>query len=308
LIECKLKKISPTALKTFESDPDRFVMTYILGSERLPQNEPMAIGSAFDIYVKTALLNESQEYFEDQFQRSVEITHRDWARVEGKRVFDMYAASGALDNLRSEISDSPIRCEFDTTHIIKYPDGSEVPIGGKPDLMYVRDNLGVIVDWKVTGFMSRASPAHGYVKLYKNNYDLGPHKSIMPTQENNMVLGLGANIREDWMTQLTMYSWAALPLDVDRIIGIDQLVFANKAGRYESGGEQELRVAVFRFKVLESYQEDLRNRLRRAWEMIKSGHFYSNKTREESDQRVEFIANADDMTLWALQKENRYGK
>jgi len=300
MMKCKLKKISPTALNTFYKSPKRFVDTYVLGGTRMGQTKPMAIGSAFDVYIKAALLDWTSDEFEKEFVRSVESQFRSWARVEGANVLKMYQDSGAYNNLLTEIRGAEIFCEFKTTHSLKYEDGFEVPIGGIPDLMFLRNDMGIIVDWKVTGFMSKAFPVHGYVSLYKDGFNLGSHKDITPMRNNGILLGLGANVREDWMTQLTMYTWAALPKDCQAIMGIDQLVFKNVTGHYAEGGEQELRVAVFRLEVNDEFQNDLRIKLRKAWEMISSGHYYSNMTREDNDAQLEFLETADEETLWAL--------
>lgn len=300
MLKCNLKGISPTSLATFYKDPKRFVDTYVLGGQRMAQTKPMAIGSAFDVYIKLFLLDETEEWFQKEFNRSVEKPHREWALVEGKKVFEMYQKSGALNNLMTEIAGAEVQCEFKTKHDVIYEDGYSVPLRGIPDLMFLKGDLGLIVDWKVTGFMTKASPAHGYASCYKDGFNLGAHRSMSPMRYKGVLLGLGANIREDWMTQITMYTWAALPQGCEPIVGIDQLAFKNLSGKYQKGGERELRVAVFRTEINEEFQTDLKARLRKAWEMISCGHYFSDKTKEENDERMAFLENADEQTLWAI--------
>lgn len=49
--------ISPSALKTFEKDAADYYIKYLCPTRvpRMPQTEPMAVGSAFDAFVKSFL-------------------------------------------------------------------------------------------------------------------------------------------------------------------------------------------------------------------------------------------------------------
>jgi hypothetical protein len=177
--------LSPTSLALFRKDTTEFYLNYLSDNRppRIPQNQPMSIGSAFDAYVKsylhTALFgvgNDPRYGFESLFEAQVEPHNRDWARDHGQYVFNQYKSAGALADLMTELrgAQGEPRFEFEAKGAVNgYREPAvkrlgEVVLMGKPDCHFI-NNQGahVILDWKVNGYCSPSahSPKPGYIRM-----------------------------------------------------------------------------------------------------------------------------------------------
>lgn len=280
---CSLRALSPTSLKSFESSVDTFVSRYVLAHPRQPQTKPMSIGSAFDARVKGALAEQllgQKDWTEKLLLDQVEEQNRDWAFEESKKVFSDYVNARCMRNLVREIGDSiALRFEFESFKNLTYEDGYEVPLYGKPDAYFQRpDGLHIVIDWKVNGYCSQASPAPGFVKLLDTDgIDKGPHKMCYPTVYRGIMCVQG-EIPKIWRDQLRMYTWM-IGEEGDWIAGVDQLAYRNGVPRY----------AIHRIRMTDDF--DLRARIRFAWEHISTGHYYHNMSKAESDIRIDMMQN-----------------
>lgn len=280
-----LKALSPTSLKCFESSIDTFVCRYVLEVPRPPQTKAMSIGSAFDARIKAYIAQKIlgvEGWFAKLFETQVEEAHRDWAFEESKKVFDSYVAAGCADALIAEIGDSIVlRMEFEQFKSLKYEDGFEVPLYGKPDAYFMRrDGLQIVIDWKVNGYCSQASPAPGYVRLIDDGgFDLGSHRYAFPMLYKGISCATG-EIPAQWRDQIRMYSWMLGEDNNDWVAGIDQLAYRNGKPRY----------AIHRIRLTED-DLNLRERIRFAWEAISNGHYYYDRSFEESNMRIELLQN-----------------
>lgn len=281
IYSCSLKALSPTSLKSFEDSIDNFVMRYVLNQPRNPQTQAMSIGSAFDARIKAYLAKEIlgiDGWEEKLLMNQVEEHNREWAFAESVQVFQDYLNAGCAKALIREIGEAiSLRFEFEQFKTLKYADGYEVPLYGKPDAYFQRkDKLQIVIDWKVNGFCSAASPAPGYVKLiHPNGMDVGAHKTCFPRMYKGILCATG-DVPVQWRDQLRMYTWM-LGEEGDWVAGIDQLVYRNGSPRY----------AIHRLKIDDD--ENLRQRIRFAWEHISSGHYYHDRSREENDMRLEML-------------------
>lgn len=312
--KCVLRRLSPTAFQVFESNPDQFVCQYVLGFPRMPQTQAMAIGSAFDCRVKgylaeklLGLTGEFERLFYDHQpegstrmpQPSVEPQHQKWALDHGEQVFQKYLKSGAIANLLIELDkfQGVPTYEFNATGFLNFPDGYVVPIGGKPDWYFLNaEHAHVILDWKVTGYMSKASPKPGYIRLMTEaGRDMGFHKNVVPYTHRGMLCGSGLSLKEDWKTQLTMYEWmipGVVQEEVEWITGIEQLVFE----RLNQTEFRTMRAASYRITLPNDFRHALKLRLRRAWEHIEAEHYFPAMSKNESDNRIRMLATADNTT------------
>jgi len=276
-----LKALSPTSLKTFESNIDTFVCRYVLGLPREPQTRAMSIGSAFDARIKGYLaevLLGQKEWTAKLLVDQVEECNREWAFAESEKVFADYVKARCHDYLLQEIGDSiALRFEFEQFKTLIYEDGYEVPLYGKPDAYFLRrDGLHVVIDWKVNGYCSQASPAPGYIRLLDSDgIDSGPYKMTYP-QYYRDILCVEGEIPLLWRDQLRMYTWM-LGESGDWIAGVDQLVYRGGIPRY----------AQHRIRMTDD--PDLRARIRFAWEHIEKGHYYHDRSLAESNMRVEML-------------------
>lgn len=135
--------LSPTQLQTWLRSPDEYYLAYLtdVAPPRFPQTQAMSIGSAFDAFIKSYLMQmlygkvEPDFEITTLFEQQVEEQHRDWAWEHGRKVFDEYKSSGALADLMIELREA-VAPKFEIT-VQKTLDG--VPLLGKPDIYYEVD-------------------------------------------------------------------------------------------------------------------------------------------------------------------------
>lgn len=303
--KCGIKYLSPSSLSMFASAPDKFVKQYVCGGPRMAQGLPQALGSAFDCRVKSymaAYVSKDEGLGKAEFERlfadAVEPPMRAWARNESASLFARYKSTGAIAALVERIADlhGELKYEFKAAGNVKFDDGFEVPILGKPDLYFVSniEGLGrvhIIFDWKVNGSQSQSSPKSGYISLRDvRGYDAGVHKSAMTYKIGPF--RVTPSIDKDWMQQLVMYSLMLAkdgsPQDDGKWIGgIDQLTFRPVVGT----AVKDLRVATFMADLDVSMMSQARETLRWAWEHIQKQHYFPLISKEESDKRTRVIAS-----------------
>jgi hypothetical protein len=322
--------LSPSSLKTFEANRDEFYLKYLATARppRLGQTRPMSVGSAFDAYVKSYIhyclfgnYGHGDGYAKDTiFEKQVEPQNRDWAKEAGAHVFEAYKRCGALSDLMLELNTSvnKPRFEFDIKGIISASIG-DIPMLGKPDVFFINsEGARVILDWKVNGYCgnSTTSPKTGYVKIRdawtsseaKPSRNNGfPHKDCYPVKFKGILINPAIYMEavdSEWADQESIYAWL-LGEEVgseDLIVGIEQIVAQPGSLR------PLLRVASHRCKVSGLYQYALLDRVSTAWNAIKTGHIFTDLTREESDQRcadlenqAEAVAQTDDLSQFVNQ-------
>jgi hypothetical protein len=312
--------ISPTSFSLYKEDPNLFYQRYISVNSRSlsrePQSQPMAVGAAFDAYIKAYLFSclfgknseGSDRYeFDSLFMSMVEEQNRDWALSNGKYVFEQYKQSGALQDLMSALSISTNqRFEFDIYgQVHGYREGIQdtiinVPLGGKPDLSFIindpatKEDVHVILDWKVNGYCSKynISPTKGYVSLKSMNMDYGAHKTSIFTRLGPIIINLSiplSEANESWASQMSIYSWlTGVSPGARFIVGIDQIVCNDSNGGLRL---PSIKVASHRSYISEKFQVNLFNELHQLWEIISSKpfHFFRDLSLEDSQARCQML-------------------
>jgi hypothetical protein len=270
----------------------------------------MAIGSAFDAFVKAwlseKLFDEIREGFELRqiFEDQVAEEHRDWAWENGQYVFDCYKDCGALSDLLLELDQAGEEPKFEHTvrgDVTTDPDVTPVTFLGKPDVFFkTKTGRLVVLDWKVNGYCSKAgmSPKQGYIKLvdcYKlsegrRSYNhMKAHKKCLIHLDEGLKVNIDSYFEDvdwQWADQLSIYSWLlGDPVGAKTIIGIDQIVAKPRS----EGGKPLLRVARHRSYVSPDYQHGLFKRALHAWQSIKTGHIFDDLTYEQNKQRCQIL-------------------
>src|SRR4030042_359925 len=105
-----ISHISPTALSKWENDREDFYISYLakVRPPSVPQTQAMAVGSAFDAYVKSSLhrdlFGDDPKYSLDALLTAqVDKSVLDWAHTAGRHVFNCYKFTGAYDELLVEL-------------------------------------------------------------------------------------------------------------------------------------------------------------------------------------------------------------
>lgn len=317
-----LSYISPSSFALYNQSPDLFYQRYLSPHSQLlprePQTRPMAIGSAFDAYIKSYLFSAlfgpstpgSDHYsFDALFTSMVEEHNRDWALPNGEYVFQQYKQSGVLQDLLTSLltSKSP-RFEFSIYgQVSGYREGVQthiatISLGGKPDLSFIvpnpnpnqdapEEDIHVILDFKVNGFLSKnkLSPTKGYVSLKAPNLDYGSHRGSIFTRYGPLVVNSSIPISESdphWATQMTIYAWitGSSPGSSSFIAAIDQLVCNDSNGGIRL---PTIKVASHRSFISERFQTQLFSRLHSLWEIVSSSplYFFRDLSLEDSLSR-----------------------
>lgn len=268
----KIKYLSPTALKQFESEPAEFYMTRLaeVKPPKIQQTRPMGVGSAFDAFVKSYLYDvfhgnaKGTEYeLKTLFNTQVE-NDREWLWEAGKYAFEQYRDCGALADIVGVLRlGYNIKFESTVERVV-----SGVPLLGKPDLSMTLNNSVFILDWKVNGFCGKynTSPAKYYVNVYGGRGHGTPHKKVLPRERDGVMIceyGLD-EVNKDWASQTTTYTWClGVPVGTPTICGIDQLACN---GKKLTGEFPEIRVAQIRCLIDSEFQEQLIARYQKCWE------------------------------------------
>lgn len=300
--------LSPTSVTKFFTNPDEFYLNYISDNRppKIPQTQPMAIGAAFDAFIKSHLYekivkakpdhvitpNDARYKRVNIFTNQVEAQNREWAQLNGAYAFQSYALSGAIADIVVELqlSTGVPRFEFEVRGEL-----AGVPILGRPDLHYRVGETGVTRDWKVNGYCgkSNTSPKPGYC-IVRDGWKGMQSRSHM-TAHKNAVIQLFNGVRynaamamedvdEEWAMQLFIYAMClGEKLYGEFIVGIDQL--ACDGSKRDANGYPQIRVATFRHKIKPEFQAKVVKAFTICWNAIQTGHIFYKLTRAESDAR-----------------------
>lgn len=294
--------LSPTSLGTWEKDQEEFYLRYLADQRppRIPQTQPMAVGAAFDAYVKSyyhSILFDTVDprfEFEAIFEEQVEEHNRDWAKEAGKYVFECYKTSGALADLLGELqkSESEPRFEFTLQEEIR-----GVPLLGKPDLFYVHSSgTPIILDWKVNGYCGKynKSPNRGYLRV-RDGWVGAPsrnanavHKDAHPMNHNGVIINIAEfleTIDKSWATQLCTYAWlCGAEIGSEFVVALDQIV-----AKPDQPDRPKLRIAEHRCLVSTAYQKQAIARFSELWEIVNSNHIFRELSFEDSATRCDTL-------------------
>lgn len=298
------KSLSYSSMSLWYKDQDEFYIRYLAAhpAPRLPQEQPAAVGSAFDAYVKSMLAHAlfgrdmpAQFEFGAIFESQVEPHNRDFALLAGKRVFKAYKLAGAYDDLLDLLRRSiePPRFEFKVDGLIE-----GVPFTGKPDCRFVLDlgqgRVSCVFDWKVRGYCSKygSSPSKGYAICLDGFRSEKPSRSqgkehamykAMDFRGLTINSGYMEFCNDEYADQLCLYGWLLGEKigDENVVLGIEELC----AKFMGEGNPPTLRYARHRGRVKADYQQKLAAKVATCWQAITSGHVFSSLSREDSDAR-----------------------
>ncbi len=297
------KYISPSSLSLWESNRTEFYIRYLTANRRprAPQEDYMAMGSAFDAFVKSAIhtavygeaaTKGSQFDFEKLFETQVEPHIRDTVLERSRDLWEQYNESGSYGYLLADIIASPYEPQMEFT-VAESVQG--VPLSGKPDLRYVTaSHIHVLADFKVNGSMSKtgASPVQGY-KIARNNYDLKKptetHKKYVPLDFRGLEINAGYldEFSPDWADQLAIYSWT-----LGEPVGSEEFVTRMEQVACRPVLTRPLpraKFATHMARISSRYQEQLMHRIHDCWNTLQSGHIFTDMSREDSDARCELL-------------------
>ena len=269
----------------------------------------MAVGSAFDAYVKAALnyalygTAVSPKFeFGEIFESQVEPHNRDFALQAGKHVFRAYKLTGAFHELFKLLTAIRRAATLRVQGRWRHCGRSLHRQAGLPLRTRLRPGPDpLILDWKVRGYCSKyaASPSKGYM-LCRDGYQSEKPSRSHGTQHTNFLdynhRGLMVNAgymeycNDEYADQLCLYGWllGEKPGD-ENVVGMIEEIVSKPAEPVPL-----LRVANHRARVKADYQQKLLDRVGRCWQAITSGNVFPDMTPEENANRREVL---EDMAL-----------
>lgn len=300
------KYLSPSSLALWESDREEFYLKHLaeVRPPKIPQKDYMAVGSAFDAFVKSALhaaifgAGADPEFeFDAIFDDQVEEHNWDFCFSAGLYAFDCYKLSGAYDDLLRELERSEFAPQFEF-RLDKAIDG--VPLMGKPDCRYIHESgAHVILDWKVNGFCSKwGSTPYKYYAMIRDGWDetsakpsracSRPHKGYKSIVHHGVEIGSHylEETCKDWADQLSIYAWMLNEKvgDEDVIVCIDQIACKRRENEFPL-----LRIANHRSRISTAWQNQLVQRLTSCWKTIQSGYIFAEMSEEANKARQEVL-------------------
>jgi hypothetical protein len=224
---------------------------------RMPQNEQMAVGCAFDAFVKSRIsellgkevfLAKLLETVEPQNAHLIPIAHD---------IFDTYESYGCVKMLLDQgIAD--IELEYkERIGGLEVP-GSKSILGGvtlfgKPDAEL---QGGVPLDWKTSGynFEGSKSPPAGYTRYIKKGYNQGAHPEKKNMEQVDM----------KWATQLAMYKWLRSGLTLHSFSSVIDLILIQGT---------EISVANYSLPIGDKFLVELWAKVLDTWSRFQEGSF-----------------------------------
>jgi hypothetical protein len=215
---------------------------------------------------------------------------------------DFYKRSGALGELMIILEASNnIRFEFEicgmvqcdgelkgTDNVILKGTDTGVILKGKPDAHFVtREGIGIILDWKVNGYMGIGRPVAGYMERRDGwGTRRGPHRDVCPVKLGGVWYNADQVLDEGWARQLAVYAWLlGEQVGGEFIVAVEQLVC-----RKGSGG---VEVCSHRCRIGVDWQKEYFNRVKQIWEIVRSDWVFRDMSREESLARCKILDEVD---------------
>lgn len=321
------KYLSPSALFQYRKDKKEYFRKYCCDYRppKIQQTPPMAVGSAFDAFVKSFLYEkfgkpkdaaEAQKYERQTlFDSQVETQNRQMVWEYGEHLFEMYKSSGALSDLMLDLSkaiDEP-RFEIDLQGTVTGPTGGSgegntgtgvsdsgverhingVVLLGKPDIRFINSEAAhVVYDWKVNGYLAKSpvSPKPGFVQLRECDQHggwtrRGPHKDAWIQPKYGMMLN---STRLESVDE----DWAAQLATYGWLLGSTPGVELVVGIEQFCGNKSALRLASHRTTIGRQFQLNLLNDYIDLWNILhdpKGCYFFRDMSRDDSLREQESL-------------------
>lgn len=274
----KLEYLSYTSLTDFYRNRTEFYRKYLADTPvpRIPQTPAMAVGTAFDAFVKShlhqAVFGGDEERFLGLITKQIDEPLRGEAVAAGWHLFTEYQRQGAYSELIELLNKSATAPRLEFTEI-GYVSGTlaRVPVKGRPDLTFERNGVLCILDWKCNGYYSKngPSPCPGYMVDRSPPRGGGPmaHKVWINANPDLTGVQYGAkpfeDVSEEYACQGVIYSQLVSPeAEPDKtIFCIEQLVC--KAGA--PGGRPSVRCVSHRARATRGFVDLVSRRLGLCW-------------------------------------------
>lgn len=322
----KPEYLSPTSMTKWARDPNEYYLKYLSDNPPPPdvQTQAMAVGSAFDAYVKSFLYerlfgpvdkpgNDVRFGRDAIFEDQVAPHNRDFGKVAGEHCLASYRYLGALDQLVLDLGRSQGPPQFEMKMYGNIVDATigEVRYHVRPDLYFVNEHgARCILDWKVNGYcsMSGQSPKPGFVRGRRSGKLPWVHDDAKLATYKGIILStkcLADTLDEEWARQLAVGAWVfGNPIGSDFIGIVHQLACRPNTLMLS---KPVITVAEHVGFVSPEYQAKIHQEAVKMWAAITSDHVFRHLSYEDSkalcellDQRKETLAGGFEVVNPAL--------
>lgn len=274
--------LSNSSLQLWETDRREYYLRYLADNRppKIAQTLPMSVGSAFDGLIKNVvekMCNLPVRDYDKQIEAQGEA--RAAPLAAGLDCLNFYRSVGGISRL---IVTGIPRMEFEVRGPIPGTEGcigGPVILLGKPDMYYSIGGHRIVMDWKINGYCSKASPQKGYVWDSKSG---ACHKGLTPKvmRVGDAVLMVGASADFAWLDQLTSYGWL-----LGEALGDEFLLQVHQITRTSEQGP--LRLTEHRCYTEKKHQIALRERYAGCWEAIHAGRCFTDlgPDEDQAEQR-----------------------
>lgn len=276
--------ISPSSFFSFTQDPIKHYVRHYSDTPagRQPATIHMAMGSAFDAFVKAQITRDLQVSTKFDlitlYEEQVPEEFREELWPKAAFLLEEYKSCGAYGVAVEDMSLANLepRFEFDVKAKIL-----GVPIFGKPDAFYHnRRDVPVILDWKVNSFLGgRNAKKAWYVMDHQNGCS---HPRVTVKSNNGLPVVTNKyleNVDKSWAFQQFIYAIGlGCEIGDEFITSIDQI----------TGGPS---FYTYRCHLSRLFQINAAKELKQMWEDLQSGYVFRRlgKTREQSDKLVALL-------------------
>ena len=264
----------------------------------------MAVGSAFDAYVKAALnyvlygTAVSPKFeFGEIFESQVEPQNRDFALKAGKHVFRAYKLTGLSTNCflcsdnpssrRDSSSRSMGHCRCSLHRKAGLPLRARLWAGSDP-LHPGLESSGLLLEvccQPVEGLY--ALPGRLPEREAEQESHNTEHTNFLEYNHRGLTVNAGymEHCNDEYADQLCLYGWllGEKPSD-ENVVGMIEEIVSKPANPTPL-----LRVANHRARVKADYQQKLLERVGRCWQAITTGNVFPDLTPEENTGRREVL-------------------
>ena len=281
------KYVSPSSYQLFKADPIRYYLNYLSDNleTREPQNIHMAMGSAFDAFVKAQItedLQTSTRFDRRQlFEEQVATEFRSELWIKADMLMRAYQECGAYGIAVADMGLASLepRFEFAVSATIL-----GVPVFGKPDAFY-HNKLGtpVILDWKVNSVLGGNNMKKKYFVTCHQTKDC--YKGVHIRSDSGLAVCTNYGLEDvdpSWAFQQFVYA-----IGLGSKIGDPFITSIDQA----TGGPC---FYTYRAHLGKGFQIRSANGLKEMWDDINSGYIFrqAGMSREENDLTIERLESA----------------
>lgn len=261
--------LSPSSIDLWNKDRIQWFNKYVVGVIAEPQTPPMAVGSAFDAYVKCQI--DGGDYMQ-ALQDCVEGPLLDQMHPLGKDIFDRHYQRGMGRLIEMGMTPATSSTDLDET----FTTTNGTPVRVKPDLIFERRSKQCVLDWKASGYYSAKGASN--IGGYNYSDDSANQYKCVPLADSR--------IPEKWRRQLYTYGYKY----ESRVLMVHVLNFKPIPGF----DQKKCTLCEYTEDVQDDLMQTYLDEYDGCWEALKSGRIFTDVSYDDDiSMQKDLIRNKD---------------